>query len=262
MFESIGGRVQRAVVPLFGTEMGRKELGRGAGGDRTVELDRRAEAEALAELRGQAEKGERFSVLSEEAGLIEMGASFPRVLIDPVDGSRNAKRGIPVVGMMLALVEGPTLADVRLGFVLNTVSGERWHAIRGAGTFRQGLSVKPARHTPEGRIGILGLETSTRSLLSAVALIQRADRLRLLGSAALALAHTAAGGIDVHCTPTPHRLFDLTAGSLMLEEVGGLMTDVDGNPLRGLTTELETTTTAVCSAHPDLHRVALEALRG
>jgi myo-inositol-1(or 4)-monophosphatase len=248
-------------VPLFGTETGREELGRGAGGDRTVELDRRAEAEALAELRAQAESGERFSVLSEEVGLVEMGADFPRVLVDPVDGSRNAKRGIPVVGLMLTLVDGPALADVRLGFVLNTVSGERWHALRGAGTFRQGVRITPARHTPEGRIGILGLETSTRSLLTAVPLIERADRLRLLGSAALALAHTAAGGIDVHCTPTRHRLFDMTAGWLMLEEVGGVMTDADGNGLGGLSTELDTATTAVCSAHADLHRAALEALR-
>jgi myo-inositol-1(or 4)-monophosphatase len=199
-------------------------------------------------------------VLSEEAGPLEMGADFPRVLLDPVDGSRNAKRGIPVVGMMLALAEGPSLAEVRLGFVLNAVSGERWHAIRGGGCYRQGERLTAARHTPEDRIGVLSLETSTRSLLTAMALIQRAARLRLLGSTAIALAHTAAGGIDVHCTPTPHRLFDMAAGVLMIEEVGGLATDAEGASLGGLPTNLETSTTALCSAHPDLHHLALEAM--
>ena len=70
-------------LPLLGTAAGGQELGRGAGGDRTVELDRRAEVEALAELNVLAGRGERFSVLSEEAGLIDMGAPFPRVLVDP-----------------------------------------------------------------------------------------------------------------------------------------------------------------------------------
>jgi myo-inositol-1(or 4)-monophosphatase len=254
--------VRAAVLPLIGTEAGRQELGHGAGGDRTVELDRSAEAEALAELRVVAEAGDGFSVLSEEAGLVDMGAAFPRVLLDPVDGSRNAKRGIPVVGLMLALADGPTLADIRLGFVLNTVSGERWHAVHGGGAYRQGRRFTPMRHAPEGRIGILSLETSTRSLLSAGPLIQRAARLRMLGSTALALAHTASGGVDVHCTPTPHRVFDTSAGVLMLREVGGVATDVKGRPLGDLPADLESQTTAVCSAHPDLHRLALDALSG
>lgn len=237
-------------------------MGRGAGGDRTVELDRSAEVEALAVLRDVAKMGERFSVLSEEAGLVDMGASFPRVLLDPVDGSRNAKRGIPVVGMMLALLEGPAVADVRVGFVLNTIGGETWHAVRGGGSFHQGARFAAVRQAPEGRIEVLSLETSTRSLLAAGPLIERSGRLRMLGSTALALAHTATGGMDVHCTPTPHRLFDMAAGVLMIEEVGGLATDLQGRPLRELDAGLETQTTALCSAHPDLHEIALAALGG
>src|SRR5207237_542280 len=106
-----------------------------------------AELEAAEEGGAVGGRGQRVSVLSEEAGLVDMGAPFPRVLLDPVDGSRNAKRGIPVVGMMLALADGPTLAETRLGFALNIVSGERWHAIRGGGFFRQGQGIAPARHS-------------------------------------------------------------------------------------------------------------------
>jgi myo-inositol-1(or 4)-monophosphatase len=253
--------VRRVVLPLLGTEAGRAEVGRGAGGDRTVEVDRIAEAEALAELRALAERGERFSVLSEEAGLVDLGASFPRILLDPVDGSRNAKRGLPVVGSMLALQDGPELGAVLAGFVINTVSGERWHAVREEGMFRNGSRVVPARHTGEGWIEVLGLETSAKGLLAAPSLVARCSRLRLLGSTAIALAHTAAGGIDVYCGPTRHRLFDMAAGMLMIDEVGGVASDLEGRSLDQLPADLDTLTAVVCSAHRDLHEAALEALR-
>jgi myo-inositol-1(or 4)-monophosphatase len=248
------------VLPLLGTDAGRAEVGTGAGGDRTVELDRRAEAEALEELTALARRGERFSLLSEEAGLVDLGADYPRVLLDPVDGSRNAKRGLPVVGMMLGLAEGPALAQLQIGYVLNAISGERWHAVRGGGAFREGKLIRPARYGAPGRIEVLSLETSPGSLLEAARLVEKSSKLRLLGSAALALAHTATGGIDVYCTPTAHRLFDMAAGVLMVEEVGGVASDLQGGFLTGLSTELDSRTTVLCSAHPDLHRLALEAL--
>lgn len=235
-------------------------MGRGAGGDRTIELDRRAEVEALAELRQLSARGERFSLLSEEAGAVDFGADFPRVLLDPVDGSRNAKRGLPVVGVALALLEGPTLADTRAGFILEAVSGRRWHAIRGGGAFRDGQPFSPVDFASDGRIEVLGLETSPRTLRAAQPLVEAASRLRLLGSAALALAHTAAGGIDVYCTPTPHRLLDMVAGVLLVREAGGIATDVQGRPLSDLTADLETRTTLLCSGHSRLHRLALDLL--
>ena len=251
-----------ALGPLLGTEAGRAETGSGAGGDRTLELDRRAEAEALVELRSLCVRGQRFSLLSEEAGAVDFGAEFPRVLLDPVDGSRNAKRGLPIVGVALAVLDGPALGQTRAGFVLNAVSGERWHALRGGGAFHEGRRILPARHGPGDRIEVLGLETSPRSLLAARPLVERTARLRLLGSIALALAHTAAGGIDVHCTPTPHRLLDMVAGVLMIGEVGGVVTDLEGAPLSGLPADLATRTTLLGSAHEPLHRLALETLRG
>jgi myo-inositol-1(or 4)-monophosphatase len=244
----------------MGTAAGGAEVGTGAGGDRTVELDRTAEAEALSELRALAERGHRFSVLSEEVGLVDLGASFPRVLLDPVDGTRNAKRGLPLVASMLALLDGPELAAARLGFVVNTVSGERWHAVRDSGAFHNGSLISPMRHVPDSRIEILGLETATRELRAVPALIRGVSRLRLLGSTAIALAHTASGGIDVYCGPTRHRLFDMVAGLLMIREVGGVASDLSGASLDELPADLDTLTTVVCSAHPDLHRLALEML--
>lgn len=163
---------------------------------------------------------------------------------------------------MLALLNGPTFATVRAGFVLNAVTGDRWHAVQGGGAFRDGRPVEPARYGRPDRIEMLGMESSPRSVLAARPLVERVSKLRVLGSAAVAMAHTAAGGIDVHCTPVPHRLFDMAAGLLMVEEVGGVATDLEGRPVGGLPADLETRSTLLCSAHADMHRLALEALRG
>ena len=113
VFSRIGEGVRRAVVPLSGTEAGRQAYAVGAGGDTTVEVDRVAESIVLTGLAGLVDRGQGFSVLSEEAGHREFGAAYPLVLVDPVDGSLNAKQGIPLYGLMLAVLDGPEIADTR-----------------------------------------------------------------------------------------------------------------------------------------------------
>jgi myo-inositol-1(or 4)-monophosphatase len=260
-FEAAGARVRDATAPLLGTEAGRAEIGIGAGGDRTVELDRLAEEVALAELAAFAASGHPCSVLSEEAGLIDMGAASPRVLLDPVDGSVNAKQGLPIAAVMLTLVDGATVADVRVGWVLNLANGDRWYAVRGAGAHRNGRRLSPLPPAGRaGRIGVLGVESSPRDLALVRPLIERASKMRMLGSMALSLAHTAAGGIEVFAAPIRARIFDMTAGLLMVGEVGGVMTDLEGAPLRDAEVGLESRTTLLGSASPELHRLALDAL--
>lgn len=261
-FETAGARVRDAIAPLLGTEAGRAELGVGAGGDQTVELDRLAEEAALAELTRFAAAGHPCSVLSEEAGLVDLGAEFPLVLLDPVDGSLNAKQGLPLSAVMLTLADGPSQAHVRLGWSFNIVSGERWHAVRGAGAYRNGRRLSPltAAGRP-GRIGVLGIESRPKDLCRLQPLIDRASKVRMLGSMALSLAHTAAGGIEVFATPIRARIFDMTAGLLMVQEAGGVGTDLEGRSLQDAVVGLDTRTTLLCSADPKLHQLALGALR-
>jgi myo-inositol-1(or 4)-monophosphatase len=260
VFETTSRRVSEAVTPLLGTAAGRRALGRGAGGDETVELDQRAETAALEELRGLADRGQRFSLLSEEAGLVELGAPWPRVLLDPVDGSLNAKRGLPVVGLILALMEGPTLADLRVAYVANVISGERWHAVHAQGTYRDGERLVPMRAARPGVIELVATECPARELPKLDPLLRHASRLRLLGSIAVSLVHTAAGGADVYASPMRMRIFDTAAGAVMIQEVGGVVTDFEGRPLDEVPVDLDTRTSLLASAHPDLHRVALDHL--
>ena len=111
--------MRRAVVPLSGTEAGGAQLSVGAGGDTTIELDRAAEEAVFAGLESLARIGEKFSVLSEEAGHRSFGSDYPLLLVDPVDGSLNAKQGVPLFGLMLAVLDGPTVGDAFAGLVLN-----------------------------------------------------------------------------------------------------------------------------------------------
>jgi len=253
--------VRSVVAPLLGSEAGRSEVGIGAGGDRTVELDRLAEEAALAELRSFARAGHPCSVLSEEVGAVDLGADYPRIILDPVDGSLNAKQGLPLAAVMLSIQVGPRVADLRLGWVINLFSGERWHAVRGGGAFRNDVPVTPLRPRGRpGRIGVLGVESSPRELCKVQPLIERASKVRLLGSMALSLAHTASGGIEVFAAPIRARIFDLTAGLLMVAEAGGLITDLEGRHLEDAIVGLDTRTTLLGSADPALHELALEAL--
>jgi myo-inositol-1(or 4)-monophosphatase len=252
--------VRETVLPLAGTEAGRVQLAVGAGGDRTMEVDRAAEAVVFGVLEGAADAGERFSVLSEEAGRRSFGADYPLVLVDPVDGSLNAKQGLPIFGIMLALLDGPTVADTVAGCVVNLVSGESWTAIRKQGAWRAGQPVEVQPPQDRGRIQVLGLESSPRSLVVAQRLVERSGKIRILGSMALAIAHTAAGGFDAFCAPVPMRVFDMTASLLVVAEAGGVATDIHGKPLGALTCTLETRTTLLCAPSPELHAAALNSL--
>jgi myo-inositol-1(or 4)-monophosphatase len=247
------------VLPLAGTEAGRAQLTVGAGGDRTMELDRAAEAVVLGRFEGLADDGERFSVLSEEIGLRSFGADFPLILCDPVDGSLNAKHGIPFFGLMLTLLEGPTVADTVAGYVLNLVNGEEWKAIRNHGAWRDGEPLNIEAPEEPGGISLIALESNPRSLVAAQGLVASSGKVRILGSMALSIAHTAAGAFDAFCAPIPMRVFDMSASLLILAEAGGVATDLNGGALGGLTCNLETRTTLLCSPSAELHAAALKA---
>ena len=261
LFQRIGGGVRRAVLPIAGTEAGRVQFEVGAGGDTTLELDRAAEAAVFAELEALAERGERFSVLSEEVGLRSFGAPYPLVLVDPVDGSLNAKQGVPLFGVMLAALDGPAIHDTFAGYVLNLNNGEAWTAIRKEGAWREGMPLVVMPPEDPKRIQILGLESTPRAIALARPLVERSNKIRILGSMALSIAHTASGGFDVFCAPIPARVFDMAASLLLLAEAGGVATDMQGNPLGPLTASLDRRTTLLCAPSHALHDEALKALR-
>ena len=102
-------------------------VGEGLGGDDTTAIDRAAEEVILARVREAA-----GAIVSEEVGRVG-GAGLPLVVVDPIDGSLNAKRGIPFFSLSIAVAEGETMDDVVFGFVHDFGSREEWIARRGQG---------------------------------------------------------------------------------------------------------------------------------
>ena len=248
------------MVPLSGTERGREAIKVGAGGDTTVEVDRAAETVVFAELAVLVERGETFSVLSEEAGHRRFGSDYPLLLVDPVDGSLNAKQGVPLYGLMLAVLDGPTVDDVVAGLVLNLATGDEWSAIRGQGAWRDAKPVTALRREEPGRLELLGLESTPRALKLAQPLVERSGKIRILGSMAISIALTAAGAFDAFCAPLPVRVFDMAASLLVIGEAGGVATDLEARPLGALTCDLKTRSTLLCAPTRELHSEALRML--
>src|SRR6478672_6799795 len=80
---------------------------RGQGGDRTLEIDKEAEDIVFGELAVLHDAGARFCAVSEERGVVDFGSEAVRVIIDPIDGSLNAKRGITHHALSIAVADGP-----------------------------------------------------------------------------------------------------------------------------------------------------------
>jgi myo-inositol-1(or 4)-monophosphatase len=199
------------------------ELGRGAGGDTTVAVDQAAEDAAFAVLAGVAAGGEAFTVVSEEVGERSFGGGGRwRVVIDPIDGSLNAKRGLPLYALSVAVADGPSMADVALGYVFDLGNGEEWIARRGGGATVDGAPLGASR--PLERLQIVALEATRPEHLApaAAALPGEVERVRVLGSLALALCHLADGRVDAVASLRPNgaRSIDIAAAQLAIREAG------------------------------------------
>src|SRR3954469_8157008 len=141
-----------------------KETGtRGEGGDRTLLIDEAAEDVVFKELERLYAEGARFTAVSEERGVVDFGGNGLWVVIDPIDGSVNAKRGLPHFALSIAVAEGTTMADVVFGFVQDFGPEEEWVAWRGGGAQLDGEPIDPSlaeRRTGDGKLEVLGIESA------------------------------------------------------------------------------------------------------
>jgi myo-inositol-1(or 4)-monophosphatase len=214
------GEAARAALRRYPTIAERSvETGRGEGGDMALVIDRAAEDAVFAELE---ELGAPVTAISEERGELEIHGGGPtRVVIDPVDGSLNAKRGLPFAAVSIAVADGPRMGDVIVGYVGELDPPRDWWAVRGGGAFREGERLAALEPGP---LELLGLETARPDAVAEAA--ERigalgADRVRGLGSVAVTLCLVAAGQLDAMLSLRAIRSVDAAAGQLMVLEAGG-----------------------------------------
>ncbi len=231
----------------------------GQGGDDTTAIDQAAEDAVVERLLALEED---FVLVSEELGERTFGSGGAlRVVVDPIDGSVNAKRGIPFFSFSLAVADGPTMGDVFFGYVYDFGTGEEWTAERGRGAFLGGVPLGAVG--PKDPIEILSFEgTTTPSVAERVqGVIGLTERVRVMGSLALSLCHLAAGRVDAACCLKDIRSVDIAAAQLLLGELGIAIELFDDPPLALAPLDLVTRSRVAAAASPELVAALSRALR-
>ncbi len=234
-------------------------VGDGVGGDETTAIDAAAERAVVARLDSI---GVDFTLVSEELGIRPArGRTGTHVILDPIDGSINAKRGIPFFSLSIAIADGPTMGDVQLGYVYDFGAGEEWTAVRGGEARLNGRPLAPVQ--PGERIDLLSLEATKTELVARYApeFVGLARRVRVMGSLALSLCHLAAGRVDAVCSLRAARSVDIAAAQLVARQVGCVVDLPDDGPLAGAPLDLEGRS-RVAAAASDEHYDQLVAALG
>jgi len=269
--ESMAAAGREAAAALQGTAQGRVDLGKGAGGDNTLAIDRACEDAILRVLAAHAPAP--YSLVTEEAGICEEQGTPWRVVIDPLDGSLNAKRGLEPFCASIAVAQGKSLGDVRVAHIADYMRPHAFTAVRGEGLLQR---VAPAAMSGQKEAGrALRGDACTyavwvpeaarfRSQAVEVMLLEagRPDRhhfryqelavlgddnpshsphlrVRQIGSLALALCYVATGTADILVAAVGARSVDIAAGLLILEEAGGGAATLSGDDLCGQPLDLD-----------------------
>ena len=187
-----------------------------------------------------------YGLLSEESAVVEPGEGCPMVVVDPLDGSTNASRGIPHYAASLCAVddEGPLAA-----VVLNLALGIRYEAVRGGGARRDGVGLfrDDSPQLSEAIVGVSGLPASNPGWA----------QFRCLGAAALDLCAVADGSLDayVDCVVDAHGVWDYLGALLVCREAGVTVEDAKGRDLCVLDRAIRRT--PVAAAGTALHEALL-----
>jgi myo-inositol-1(or 4)-monophosphatase len=204
------------------------KVGRKEGGGLVTDADRLSEGYITKRLK---EEFPQSTILAEESGgKVETGGM--KWIIDPLDGTSNFVHGLPWFCVSVALeVEG----EIELGCILNPVNDEMFFSKKGSGAFLNGSSISVSQETDlENCLFATGLyyfkgEELNKQLVRIQKVKQASLGVRRFGSAALDLAYTARGFFDgfweVGLMP-----WDVAAGSLLVKEAGGIVTDLTSSP--------------------------------
>jgi fructose-1,6-bisphosphatase/inositol monophosphatase family enzyme len=196
----------------------------GAYGVPTVSADKEAEQAIIDAL---SEAPIPLNLFSEEVGWVKTKGAEWTLIADPIDGTRNAIRGIPFFCTCLAI--GKTgLSDLELGLVRDANTDQVYQATRGGGAFLDGE-----------RIRIRPFDESSIIVAAALDYERKLDiqwrpqiHFRDMGSSALELCLVATGGIDLFLSTKPYlRVVDVASATLILREAGGEALDLSRKPL-------------------------------
>ena len=229
---------------------------RGGGGDRTLVIDSQVEDVVFAELERLHADGMRFCAVSEERGHVDFGGEDVRVVIDPIDGSLNAKRGLPNVAISIAVAHGTTMGDVEFAYVYDLGPGEEWWARRGEGAWlneRRLEDVPPERRDRDGRLELVAIESaSPRYIARGIDGLERCvHRIRAIGTMAVSMCQVADARVDGMLTLSRSRAVDVAAAQLIVRESGGHVAFTTCDTPLGAPLDLEPRSPVVAARTPE-----------
>lgn len=237
--------VRNSVSRLSRDEAG-ISLTRGAGGDVTKRIDKVGEDAAIDVLR---RNGVRCTVLSEEAGLLYMGEAGRIdgysgmgsddnegcfIVLDAIDGTTNAVRGLPFYSCSVAYATSRMLSSVTHAAVMDLTSGDMYYAVRGKGAYLNGVKISTSAEG-RGMDHMIGMNLSGISVdrLERVSrLLAMSNHIRQMGSNALEMCLLARGLLDAYIDIRGKiRVTDIAAAYLIVIEAGGIVVDEHSNML-------------------------------
>jgi len=222
-------KLYQTVNPFLGLSESGKRVGVGFGGDPTRFIDQLAERTIIEYLK---EKGISCVFVGEEGGVQEIGRNPEEYLIvDAVDGTTNAVRGINFASASLAVAPKDRLSGVEAAAVINLFNGELYVAEKDEGARCNGKGIKPSRSLTLGE-AILSVDVSStpEKLDKIIPLMKAARRVRSLGAASLEICHVASGKLDAYVDLRGKiRTLDFAAAMLILRESGGFFSLLDAD---------------------------------
>lgn len=221
----------------------------GADGTPTMRLDILVDT-AIAEV----VNAHRINLLSEELGSIDNGSAVTLV-VDPVDGTANAARGVPLSAFAgVVSIDGVPIEALTCW--LDT--GRCWHTVAG----------EPTPYRTSGRQELKGAAVSLLRPQEHIAdawwrVAKLAARVRILSTSCLEAALVAEGSTDAFADAgsDTHRIVDLAAAMVTVPAAGGAVIDVHGRPLE-IDTDLSRRWSGVVAATPQLAEQLADTIRG
>ena len=252
----IGKRLYSEIGSLRLKPFTSESIGKGAAGDKTFPVDKKAEDIIVNYLDSFKLP---ITIVSEELGIRELHGGGKKVIIDPIDGSKNAINGIPFYCSAIAVAEKNNIGSIYLSYVINLLTGDEFWAEKGKGAFFNGDRINAQR---DDIFYLTAYESPSpkNDIPKIIKLLAESRRTRCLGATALDLAFVSYSAISIFITPSPSRSFDFGGGWLLVKESDGVITDIYGNSIESVEISLKREATILAAGNRQLHDRALRLL--